>query len=32
MGNARQILVSEMMLVCDESQKDAEKWLDKFFE
>lgn len=32
LGNARQILVSEMMLVCDESQKDAEKWLDKFFE
>lgn len=29
---ARQILVSEMMLVCNESQKDAEKWLDKFFE
>lgn len=32
LGNARQILVSEMMLVCNESQKDAEKWLDKFFE
>ena len=32
LGNARQILVSEMMLVCGESQKDAEKWLDKFFE
>ena len=32
LATARQILVSEMMLVCDESQEDAEKWLDKFFE
>lgn len=31
LGTARHILVSEMMLVCDESQQDAEKWLDKFF-
>ncbi len=31
LATARQILVSEMMLVCDESQQDAEKWLDKFF-
>ncbi len=32
LATARQILVSEVMLVCGESQRDAEKWLDKFFE
>ncbi len=31
LATARQILVSEVMLVCGESQRDAEKWLDKFF-
>lgn len=31
LGTARQILVSEMMLVCGETQQEAENWLNKFF-